>query len=796
MRNILAVIIGIGGLSMATIAPAQEATLSLSSDRPGNLYPVDGAVKVTVTAEPAAECDWSLRDYDEKQVAVGRVAAGPEGTAVDLGGLAHGYYELTCIAGELSRALAFGVVTDHSATAPPSTRLNVDGATAWLSPREQFDDLAKMLRTVGMGWVRERFSWGGTEPTAGEVNWQQYDAVAEAYSAQGVRVYQIWHDSPGWTRPGKEGSRNPDDLRDVYRFARRVAERYKGSVEAWEVWNEPDIGFWPDLGDTFAGLQKAAYLGFKAGDPDLPVLQGSFCRGYCAFDEHLFEAGLADYFDIFNWHIYASPGAYAGVLGPYLELLERYDCADRPVWLTEAGIRLVADEPEGELSADLERLQAEFVPKSFAASLAAGVDRHFFFVYPWYLENGVQFGSLRKDLSPRPGFIAIAAALDLLGEARYLGRYDTGDEGATIEAFDSGDGVVLVAWASEGTVVELDLGIDSFVLADEIGRRRQMEARDGKYTLELGAAPVYIAGLPAEVNSRLTGAARPEGKLPTNVPSPVVVRGQARVAELDKGADCYLVGSAAFDYNVEVYNFSEAKPARGSVRLEVPAGWSCEPAAFEATLEPMGRMVQTVRITPGPAHGEAVRVRSIPTFEDTETMPCVSGFRFDVSRIEPTRALDLGLEDPAKWQTNVSGNGTMETVAGAEGGVRFNVRFTAQGDRWCYPRVDFDPPADFSAYDGISFEYRCGPDPAKVTPRIQVTESPGSNYLTDAFAGSGEWRKQAYLFRNMSWGSFSPPDPNGKLDTDAILHLLVGLNTSVDDVWLEVRNVQMVRYFE
>jgi len=607
-------------------------------------------------------------------------------------------------------------------------------------------------------------------------------------------VYQIWHDAPGWTHPGDNNTRNPQDLRDVYRFTKRVAEHYKGRVAAWEVWNEPDIGFWPDLGDTFAGLQKAAYLGFKAGDPDLPVLQGSFCRGYCAFDESLFESGLAEYFDIFNWHIYAPPAAYRGVLSRYLELLERYKCADRPVWLSEAGIRLEADEPDGELSADLERLQAEFVPKSFASSLAAGVDRHFFFVYPFYLENGVQFGALHKDLSPRPGFVAIAAALDALGDARYLGKYEVGTDKVTILAFDSGEGVVLVAWADEGASVDLDLGTDGFTLSDEIGRRTPATSPGGKYTAELTSAPVYLMGLGDAAKEHLTGEVRPEGKLPRNAPSPVVVRGQAKTAQLDKTDNCYLIDKDAFDYQVEVCNLSETTAAAGKVALELPEGWVAEPASFEAGLEPMGRVVQMVRVTPGKPAGQLMKLRVFPTFEGTNAQPSMSYFRFDPTRLTPTASKDLELNEPGKWRSNISGNGSMETTAGAEGGVHFEVKFTGPGDRWCYPMVPFDPPADFSQYDGISFDFRCAPED-KMSVRLQVTESPASNYLNEACQGSSEWRTVSCMFRNMGWGSFSPPDANGKLDTDAIRNLLIGLNTGEDAVWLEVRNVQLVRYW-
>ncbi|MBM4042903.1 MAG: hypothetical protein FJ290_30810, partial [Planctomycetes bacterium] len=587
---------------------------------------------------------------------------------------------------------------------------------------------------------------------------------------------------------------NPADLRDAYAFAKRLAEHYKGRVQAWEVWNEPDIFFWPDLSDTFAGLQKAAYLGFKAGDPTLPVLIGSFCRGHCAFDENLFDAGVRDYFDIFNWHIYAPPEAYPATLGRYLELLKRHSCDDRPVWLTEAGIRLQATEPDGEINAADERRQADFVPKSFAYSLAAGTDSHYFFVLPYYLEHGVQFGALRKDLSPRPGFIAIAAAVDILGDARYLGVRQEG--GLTALAFHNGKERVLVVWANALREAELAVAVEKVVVANCVGRRSAREAAGGRLKLAIGPSPQYVIGVGEDAVKGFGGTVRPEGKLPSNQPSPIVIRGQAQVPTLDKDSDSYVIGDEPFAYAVEAVNFG-AKPAGGKLALELPPGWKAEPSEAAVSLEPMGRAVCEFRITPGAVALGPQRIRVRPTFDNAPPAPAVSSFRFDLARVKPTKELGLGLDDPARWQKNVSGNGTMEIAPGKEGGARFDAKFTAPGDRWCYPKADFGRAMDFSAYQGIAFEYRCHADDEAMAVRLQLIEPNGSCYLTGTgWKAKKAWTRATAAFADLAWGSYSPKDPNGRLDLKAVRALMIGLNTPRDAAWLEVRGVRLVRLAE
>jgi hypothetical protein len=155
--------------------------------------------------------------------------------------------------------------------------------------------------------------------------------------------------------------------------------------------------------------------------------------------------------------------------------------------------------------------------------------------------------------------------------------------------------------------------------------------------------------------------------------------------------------------------------------------------------------------------------------------------------------LDLGLDKPAVWRENISGNGTMSIRAGGEGGPLFEIEFTGSGDRWCYPRVDFPSPRDFSNYHGISFDYRCDADDEATGVRLQLIEAGGSAYFTTGgWKATKSWRRAACFFDGLSWGSFSPRDTDGALDTKAIRALLIGINTIRDKVSLEIRKVRLV----
>ena len=95
-----------------------------------------------------------------------------------------------------------------------------------------------------------------------------YDSAANIQHRYGLKILQVFHDTPRWAvaLPGATG-RFPSDLRHVYHFAKAMSQRFQGRVQAWEPWNEANVTtFGGHTIDELCSYQKAAYLGFKAGD--------------------------------------------------------------------------------------------------------------------------------------------------------------------------------------------------------------------------------------------------------------------------------------------------------------------------------------------------------------------------------------------------------------------------------------------------------------------------------------------------------------------------------------------------
>jgi hypothetical protein len=366
----------------------------------------------------------------------------------------------------------------------------------------------------------------------------------------------------------------------------------RGRVGAWEPWNEPDIAvFSEDPADQVAALQKAAYLGFKAADPAATVLMVSLAHPPGAFIEAFLENETGPYFDVYNYHTYDPLGGYERRAAAHAEVRSRFGIAAKPVWVTEAGIPIKT--PSGDLSPEEAARQAEFVPKSYVLSLAHGASRHFFFILPHYIEHGVQFGLLERDLEPGPGYASLAALASALGDAREPRELHGLPELVTGWLFSRGDGLLAAAlWARAETALSLPPGVEA---RDLYGRALAKRA-DG--LLPVAARVAYVIGKPESFQAwkpAETPQARGAGDAAFTVPH-VLLRFAFPADRADKAKEAWrAAGDGTLAGELQVYNFSREEFA-GSVRLSGAPGLSVEPAVRSVRVEADGRECIEVKL--------------------------------------------------------------------------------------------------------------------------------------------------------------------------------------------------------
>jgi hypothetical protein len=592
---VLGVLFWVGTVSQA--GAANRTIPHPLPSHPGNIFLA--GENVTVPAPPAGDGDtWRAVNYEGRSVAEGRVNAGP----IELGFLPVGYYELRRTAGPATNWISIGVLERLRAPTPPGSPIGIDVAMAWFYPKDKMATVATLCALAGMNRVRDRLSWPELEPKKGEfLGPNRYDWSVQAQSAAGLKVLEVDHLSPPWANPNTK--RFPLDLRDAFNFYRALAQRWRTEIEAFEPWNEADIPmFGGHTGSEMASLQKAAWLGLKAGNPKIIACLNVFALHPQAQLRDLQENEAWPYFDTFNLHHYEPFAAYPRLYADF-----RAVSAGRPLWVTECSlpVKWHGDERLQEPTPDDLLVQSERVAMTYACAIHEGAQAVFYFILPHFVEGQTQFGVVRPDLTPRPAFVALAAAGRLLADAQPLGRLKAGND--SIQGFlfrakpDGRAADVLVTWSK--SEAELELPKPPSACFDHLGRARRVEGR----SLKLGRAPLFAV---LSTGTRLEVI--PPPKAPewlAGKPVPVVL--QASLPEesiiLEKSAYKIPAGPTA-SVPIYLYNFSP-KPARGRLNASV----SLQPTG-STTPDPWGaEMLREVDVAPSERKDLALHLSGLST---------------------------------------------------------------------------------------------------------------------------------------------------------------------------------------
>jgi len=151
-----------------------------------------------------------------------------------------------------------------------------------VDPSADPGEIISHLRALGIEWVKFQISWKETEPQQGIRNWGEWDRLMRTYHDAGFKVLLSVVKAPDWARPAntdlsQEGP--PADPTTYAMFVGEMAKRYKGGVQAIEVWNEQNLaregGGAPMPPDQYVALLSEAYNAIKTADPSIVVVSGA-----------------------------------------------------------------------------------------------------------------------------------------------------------------------------------------------------------------------------------------------------------------------------------------------------------------------------------------------------------------------------------------------------------------------------------------------------------------------------------------------------------------------------------------
>ena len=317
--------------------------------------------------------------------------------------------------------------------------------------RAQILDLAQ---AAGFRFIRQEFPWEDIEihgrgdfidrrnDPAGVDAWAKYDQIVALAAERDIAVIARLSNPPAWSRAAGDAlgtNAPPDDFADFGNFAAAVAERYRGQIRTYQVWNEPngneEWGLQDVDPEAFTRLLCLAYDRIKAADPEAVVLAGALTPTVAndgrnmndlLFLERMYAAGAGHCFDVLSAQGY---GLWSGPTDQRLrptvinyghnlflrDLMVRHGDAAKPIWISEMGWNVA---PEGIVPAFgrvTEEQQARYAVGAYDRARAEwpwlGVNAYWFFKRPadWERDQAwYYFRMLEPDFTPLPVYHAVA----------------------------------------------------------------------------------------------------------------------------------------------------------------------------------------------------------------------------------------------------------------------------------------------------------------------------------------------------------------------------------------------------
>jgi hypothetical protein len=359
-------------------------------------------------------------------------------------------------------------------------------------------------------WRSFHFNWNDVEPAKDRWAFARPDHDVQEALKHHVDLLAILETIPAWAASAEEASNpakqiaKPASLAAWADYVRTVAQRYKGQIHYYELWNEP-MGVGTFLRDPSAltALNRIAYETLKSVDPTIVVLSPALSSGDPVADRPLRhvrsfgDAGIWKHSDVVAYHFYVAPVTGSTTpripedMLPYINAVSakmKQAGVQKPLWSTESGWYVLNDDQNPEaapwyLGKGVEPdLGAAYLARTYILGWTAGLDRIYWYCWRHGYMGLTQYGG--GDKAPGIAFATIQRWL-VGAQLNSCDRNKDGNWLCQLKRADGSSGVI--SW-TEASSAQLDI--------DPAWNAHRYSTIDGKEH-DLGdQASIQISGSP------------------------------------------------------------------------------------------------------------------------------------------------------------------------------------------------------------------------------------------------------------------------------------------------------------
>lgn len=349
---------------------------------------------------------------------------------------------------------------------------------------------------AGFTTVRMDLLWSQIEKKKGLYDFSQYDKLVESMAERHIKILFIL--DYGNDIYDKGLAPYTDQGRIAFaNFAKEAVERYKGKQIMWEIWNEPNGGFWnpkPDV-DAYGKLAIKTIKEIRSADKHAFIVAPALVGFDYDFLKSLGKTGLFQYINAVSVHPYrtSNPETVAADYNKLRTVIAKYDTNNKNIKIfsgewgystTWVGIN--------------ETKQAQYCIREYLTNIMSGVSLSIW--YDWK-DDGINrqnpehnFGTLYSDLTPKPIYNAIKTMDSTLLGYRYVRRMNTKFNDDYMLMFKKGDKTVYALWTTnKDHNIIIDLKSNNAKIVELTGKNYMQKVFNKKMNVVTNNSVKYIS---------------------------------------------------------------------------------------------------------------------------------------------------------------------------------------------------------------------------------------------------------------------------------------------------------------
>ncbi len=405
------------------------------------------------------------------------------------------------------------------------------GVCTHMSTGREIEPTVKAADSVDAPWIRDEIKWNAVEKTIGVLEIPQYASWVDEAREKGMNTLCILcYGNPIYPAgkvtedevaaggniecalPARDGDplTVEDDIYfDAYiNYVDFVSKEMAGKIDAYEIWNEPDIKIFNAKDATasdYTALLKEAYKTIKKNDPDVIIL-GGVLAGNTAFLDEMLSVGAAEYMDALSYHYYLgtkTPESRAKSASDNIaSVVKKHGLTELDLWLTETGwANSLVDEEQ----------QAKYIVKNAVFYEDFLKDNNLegqYFSYELHNSSAIgdvpgntdyegSLGLFYSDYSPKPSAKSVTVYNNAVNGKELASfreiQYGLGFKAAYNARFEAADGkTAYLLWSYGEKEVSIELSSGTAKAYDMSGKLICELTQPGNYTVVSSDSPIVI----------------------------------------------------------------------------------------------------------------------------------------------------------------------------------------------------------------------------------------------------------------------------------------------------------------